>query len=151
MSKKTKFIRDIYLYLFSLVGLVLVVIAGVSFIDMGLKAWVFTKAEVVEKTAPIPIRLNNSEFLNGDALAKKILECDDECDLTEEEKESVKQWIVDYEDWKQGQKDIDYVARNRHRDAANSLAKLIVGLPLYLYHWNLASRKREDDDKHEDD
>jgi len=42
-------IRTIYLYIFALLGLVLVIIGGVRFVDMGLKAFVFTKAEEEDK------------------------------------------------------------------------------------------------------
>ena len=38
-------IRKIYLYLFSLIGLVLVVIGCVQLVNLGLKAYVFTAAD----------------------------------------------------------------------------------------------------------
>ena len=38
-------IRKIYLYLFSLIGLVLVVIGCVELVNLGLKAYVFTSAD----------------------------------------------------------------------------------------------------------
>ena len=34
--------------------------------------------------------------------------------------------------------------QQRQRDASNSLAMLIVGLPLYLYHWRMAGKQKED-------
>ncbi len=43
--ERKELIRTIYLYLFSLVGLVLVVIGLVQLVDLGLKAYVFTKAD----------------------------------------------------------------------------------------------------------
>ena len=46
MNNKYHLIRKIYLYTFSLVGLVLVVIGGVRLVGLGLKAFVFTKADV---------------------------------------------------------------------------------------------------------
>jgi len=47
--EKHSLVRTIYLYLFALVGLTLLVIGTVRFVDMGLKAFVFTKAEQAEK------------------------------------------------------------------------------------------------------
>lgn len=41
-----KTIRTIYLYLFTIIGLSLLVSGSVQFVDMGLKAWVFTQADV---------------------------------------------------------------------------------------------------------
>lgn len=47
-------IRLIYLYLFSLVGLVVTVIGGVRLVDLGLKVWVFKGADKYEiYTQPI--------------------------------------------------------------------------------------------------
>ena len=46
MNNKYHLIRKIYLYTFSLVGLVLVVIGGVRLVGLGLKTFVFIKADV---------------------------------------------------------------------------------------------------------
>ncbi len=116
---KTKLIRTIYLYLFSLVGLVLIVIAGVRFIDMGLKAWIFTEADnySYEYVRPAPITKEG-----------EVLEEAEE--VSAEEQEAQKQ---------------QRITQQRQRDAANSLAMLIVGVPLYLYHWRLAYRRKEEE------
>lgn len=58
-KKHYPLIRTIYLYLFALLGLVLLTIGGVRFVDMGLKAFVFTKAEeevrlIYDQVPPIP-------------------------------------------------------------------------------------------------
>ena len=47
MEKKTHYplIRTIYLYLFALLGLVLLTIGSIRFVDMALRAFVFTKAD----------------------------------------------------------------------------------------------------------
>jgi len=39
------------------------------------------------------------------------------------------------------------ITQQRQRDAANSLAMLIIGLPLYLYHWRMASRRKEEEEE----
>ena len=44
-NKKMSLIRKIYLYLFSLIGLVLVVIGCVELVNLGLKAYIFTAAD----------------------------------------------------------------------------------------------------------
>lgn len=46
MNKK-ELIRTIYIYIFSLVGLVLVTIGAVRLVDLGLKATIFTEADRV--------------------------------------------------------------------------------------------------------
>ncbi|OJI06206.1 hypothetical protein BK004_04770 [bacterium CG10_46_32] len=120
MSDKTKLIRTIYVYLFSLVGLVLIIIAAVRFIDMGLKAWVFTEADKLQYSYEIAPRMVDEQ---GNIV--KGQELSDEEKMAEQESR---------------------ISQQRQRDASNSLAMLIVGLPLYLYHWRLAGRyKREED------
>ncbi len=144
MSNKITLIRSIYIYLFSLVGLILVIIAGVRFIDMGLKAWVFTKAEEDMYSRPMAPEL----YLNvPKENARAVLESGEECGFTEQEKDQVRAWLLEYENWQNQSAKFDYVVANRHRSAANSTAMLIVGLPLYLYHWRLASKKKEEDEE----
>jgi len=43
--KKQSLVRTIYLYIFALLGLVLLIIGGVNFVNMGLKAFIFTQAD----------------------------------------------------------------------------------------------------------
>ncbi len=116
MANKITWIRTIYLYLFSLVGLVLVIIAGVRFIDMGLKAWVFTEADnyvSYDYARPAPV-----------AGEKPVVE------PSKEEKEAIQKKQTN---------------QQRQRDASNSLAMIIVGLPLYLYHWRMASKRKDEE------
>jgi len=127
-------IRTIYLYLFALLGLVLLIIGGVRFVDMGLKAFVFTKAEEEQRLiykqppyTPYPIQ--------------RIEELQDEKELSEEEKTTIKQWLTDYKDWKERESKIDHVTARRHRDASTNLALILVGLPLYLYHWRIIKKE----------
>jgi len=47
-------VRLIYLYLFSFVGLLTVVIGSVRMVDLGLKVFVFPEADRYEYTAPRP-------------------------------------------------------------------------------------------------
>jgi len=126
---KYPIIRTIYLYLFSLVGLVLIIIGSVGFLNMGLKAFVFTAAEDEEwlwRMEP-PMHYERS--------VETVEDLKDNESLTEEQLESIDAWLVDYEQWQQKQADVDPVIANRHRDAAMDLALLLVGFPLFLFHW----------------
>ena len=143
MSNKTGIIRTIYLYLFSLVGLILIIIAGVRFIDMGLKAWVFTNAESPRYEAPPRLSVAK-DFAPLEEEA--VLSCSDTCGFSEEEKKLAQEWLVEYQTWLEQDQKIDYVSQNRQRTAASSLAMLIIGAPLYVYHWRLASRRKRDED-----
>ncbi|MEK7189072.1 MAG: DUF5671 domain-containing protein [Patescibacteria group bacterium] len=119
MPDKAKLIRTIYVYLFSLVGLVLIIIAAVRFIDMGLKAWVFTEADKYEYAYEVAPRVVDGE---GNVVKEE---------LTDEEKAA---------------RQAERITQQRQRDASNSLAMLAVGLPLYLYHWRLAGRTRREEE-----
>jgi len=132
-------IRTIYLYLFALFGLVLLTISGVRFVDMGLKAFIFTKAEeeqrLIYQQIPIPYSVPRIEKFQQEIEEEK------EVCLSEEEKVNIEQWLADYKDWKEKRSKIDYVIARRHREASLNLAMILIGLPLYLYHWRIIKRE----------
>jgi hypothetical protein len=106
-------IRLLYLYLFSFIGLIIAVIGTVQLVDLGMKVYLFKGADFYE--SPINTKFDN----NGK-----------EVTLTEAEKMEQKQ-LQDKE-----------ATRQRQRQASNALAMLIVGIPLYKFHWRLI--KKED-------
>jgi hypothetical protein len=129
--KKYPWIRTVYLYLFSMLGLVLLVIGAVNFINMGLKAWVFTGAEMEERVWSLDRPYYDYEM-------KDITEIETEegeiC-LSEDEKERLDEWLTNYEEREAELEDYDPVITNRHQTAAIALALMLVGLPLFLFHW----------------
>jgi len=134
---KTSWIKIIYLYLFSLVGLVLVIIGGVRFIDMGLKTFFFKQADQDQ-------RLNYSQPTMPYSVSKleRMAESQDGgAQLTEDERASIRQWLEDYRVWKEQRDQVDMVTAQRQRQASSNLAMIIVGVPLFLYHWRLARKE----------
>ncbi len=134
--EKHPLIRTIYLYLFTLIGLILVVIGSVKFIDMGLKTFVFTRADEPQK-----IQQRSFGFSSFPIPAAKIEQAQNSADFSEEEKNLLKQWAEDYKKWQEESQKIDYIVSERQREASNNLAMILVGLPLYLYHWSLIKRE----------
>ncbi len=134
---KYSLVRTIYLYLFALVGLTLLVIGTVRFIDMGLKTFIFTKADeeqrlnYIQPSSPYPIE----KFQNIAQSPETTVT------LTESEKETLQMWLVDYENWKKRRDAINPIISQRQRDASFNLAMIIVGLPLYLFHWRLIKKE----------
>ena len=126
-------IRTIYLYVFSVLGLVLAVIGAVGMIDLLLKAAIFKKAEsqrvFYESRPQVPPGLVVVERAGRDTLV----------DL--KERELLRDWARQYEDWRERNKDFDPVRAEREKSAARNLALLAVGIPLYLYHWRAARRE----------
>lgn len=137
---KNPIIRTIYLYLFALVGLAMLVIGSSMIINLGLKAWVFTQADKQDNymSQPMPLYLEK-ETSN----AQNLQACADKCNLTEDQKKQVANWLNDYESWKQQQKNVDpniWVVRNRQRQAATALSLILIGLPLWLFHWSVIKK-----------
>jgi len=137
MLEKHSLIRTIYLYLFALVGLALLITGAVKFLDMGLKMFIFTKAEDPEKlqqryyySIPIPIeKLENYQTSE---------------ELTDEEKATLKSFLENYKKWEEEEAKIDYLASNRQKQASSNLAMILVGLPLYLYHWRIIKKETKE-------
>ena len=142
-------IRTIYLYLFALVGLIMVVIGFSMLINIGLKTWVFTKADEQPQYVSMPVApvLEKSPDVKT---VESLVTCSDKCSLTEDQKTQLNQWLKDYQEAQNNQKlqnNFDYRSQQRQRDAAQAIAFILVGLPLYLYHWTVIKRdvKKGDD------
>jgi len=134
---KYPLVRTIYLYLFALVGLTLLVIGTVRFIDMGLKAFIFTKAEQEERLMyKQPSVAYPLEKFQGIAEGTQTT-----VTLSEDERRTLEQWLVDYKNWKTQSDLLDPVTSRRHRDASMNLALILVGLPLYFFHWRIIKRE----------
>jgi hypothetical protein len=130
-------IRKIYLYLFTIVGLSLIVIGGVRLIDLGLKMTIFKQADQqrysYEKMPPYaPV---SETKLNDIAAGQTTVQ------VTEEEKAQIQRWLADYKSWREREEKIDPMTSERQREASNSIAMIIVGLPLYLYHWRIIKKE----------
>lgn len=133
--EKGTLIRKIYLYLFSVVGLTLLVIGCVRFLDMGLKAFIFKEAEKQYKLdwempyAPsCEIQKVGPQIMAG--VGKEIT-----VKLSAEQSAGLSQQLQDYQNWKKNREGLDVIKAKRHRDASINLSLIIVGLPLYLFHW----------------
>ena len=111
-------IRKIYLYLFSLIGLVLVVIGCVQLVNLGLKAYIFTAADQYYNypvAAPVS--------LIGKSASSTV-----PAEPTDAQMQA-------YQD--------EQTKSQREQTAASALAMIIVGVPLYLYHWRVIKRDKE--------
>ena len=145
--KRHSLVRTIYLYIFALLGLVLLIIGSVNFLNMGLKAFVFTQADeesrIFSKQMPIPTipKIEN--------IQQNMEEGKDIC-LSTEEKVSFQNWLTDYNTWEESMSEFDPVTSRRHRDASVNLSLILIGLPLYLYHWKIIKKETEEKDKDEE-
>ncbi|MCF7907224.1 hypothetical protein K9K85_03030 [Patescibacteria group bacterium] len=129
MSSSHQTLKAIYLYIFSLVGLVLLIIGSVRLLDMGLKAFVFKQAEEQDR-----INYSRPSLSYPVDYLQKVEERGDE-ELSDEEKKAITSIVESYQDWEEKSSQIDPLTSRRHREASVSLALILIGLPLYAYHW----------------
>ena len=141
MSENNTWVRTVYLYLFAMAGLLITIIGSTMLVNLGLKTWIFTEADnnvyierptglMVEKDADLILALEN---------------CDDSCELTERQKEQIDQWSKDYEWWQENVKNNEnnWQTRQRQSQASTAISMIIVGLPLYIYHWGTIKKDRK--------
>jgi hypothetical protein len=133
-------IRTIYLYLFALIGLGMLVVGASMLINIGLKTWIFTRADQVDVyNQPMPLYLKDPSVASVEDL--KI--CADKCQLTKIQKEQIANWLIDYENWQENEKNRGadyYLIRNRERQASTAISLILVGLPLWLFHWAIIKK-----------
>lgn len=112
-------IRKIYLYSFALIGLVISTIGAIQLVDLGLKTYLFPDADNYY-TYP----------------AEKIAPVSTS-GATSTVREPSQAEIDKYNERQR--------SSQRQREAATALAMLIVGIPLYTYHWTVIKKEKERD------
>ena len=107
-------LKKAYLYLVSTISLVIAVIGAIMLINLALKAWVFTKADInyYSTSCPAPAAYNAA-----------TVPCD--------------QAATDA----QKKQDAENRTAERQNTAALALAMMIVATPVWLYHWNMAKKE----------
>ncbi len=142
---RNHFIRTTYLYIFALTGLTLLVIGTVQLVNLGLKTFVFTKADEQYNYAsmpPMPMMMSPTREISEEDFVSAIEQCEGKCDLTDEQENQIAQWLRDYRQW-QNEPKVDYRTQQRHRESALAASLILVGLPLYLYHWRTIKKEKE--------
>ena len=128
MKKYGDTIGKIYLYLFSMLGLILIIIGATGLINLGLKNLVFDTTDPWAAQPPLPRFTTNIETMTTWD------------ELTEEDKQLLENWLEDYEEWKENSNRLHRQYQNNESIARN-LSLLFVGLPLFIFHWRLVRKK----------
>lgn len=144
-DKEKQVIRPTYFYFIALASLIMIVVAGGMLINIGLKVWVFPESSNVNKY----MESSSIELKGFDEKApvQSLIDCEEKCEIDAETVTLAKQWIVDYEEW--GNSD-DRSYNNNQRQAAAALPYIIVGIPLFWYHWNIARSRKKKEEKIEE-
>jgi hypothetical protein len=98
-------LRLLYLYLFSFVGLLVVVIGGIQMVNLGLKTFVLKDADRYP-LYPMGIKGEPGYMSPEEQMAQQDQQ----------------------------------VKQQRQSELSNSLAMIIIGTPLYLYHWKIIQK-----------
>ena len=106
-------IRLLYLYLFSFVGLIIVVIGSVSLVSLSLKTFVFPDAdryEIYDTPVYPPEKAETANFNRPTIEEQRVMQ----------------------------EKDI---RRRRQQELTQAFSMIFVGAPLYLYHWKTIQKE----------
>jgi hypothetical protein len=109
-------IKKIYLYLVSVIALVIMVIGGIMLLNMALKTWVFTKAD--KDIYAYPRCAEMAVAPDGSQTKAPV------CDEKEEQRRAE-----------------ESRAAQKQRDAAQATAMILVASPVWFFHWRLAKRE----------
>ena len=107
-------LKKAYLYLVSIISLIIMVVDALMLINMALKTWVFKKADQNYYSYACPASV---------APDGKLATCDP---AAQEQ---------------QKKQDEENRAAQKQRDAAQAIAMLLVATPVWYFHWRLAKRE----------
>lgn len=130
-SENASGVFSIYYYIASLGTLVVAVVFVAMLINTTLRTWIITDAQQDQQVfMNTPISKTETVYINA------IIDCPEQCGVSEEDVAIATQWKKDYQDqyvkpyidsWKQ--------------DFSNSLAAILVTIPVFLYHWMFIRRE----------
>lgn len=130
-------VRRLYLYLASFITLLVVSVAVISLVDLGLRSWVFTKADpiaTVQMAPPAPY-LPVAE-IKSDVPATTVLTCEGECTLTSDQKTAIQQWTDEYQSWK----DRNEPKQQRAQLLVTAFSFLLIAGIAFGIHWFFSLR-----------
>ena len=126
--KVSHLIRSIYLYVATLIGLVMVIVSLYNFIDVGLRMTVFKQAQDPWITPSAVEPSTTTLDKNGNPITTTV--------QTAEERAARKTEIA--------AENTQRLVADRQRRLSTNIAVFIVGLPVFLYHWRLARNEHRD-------
>jgi len=100
-------IRILYLYLFSFVGLLIIVIGSIRLVDLGIKTFIFKDSDKYEI---YPVKIEGEEVESVEVQEAR------------QKRES---------------------KRQKQRELSGSISMILVGVPLYLYHWRTIQKENK--------
>ncbi len=128
---KKSIIRLIYLYLVSLIGLVVFLIGGVGIVNTGLNL----ALNVDDTFYNSPKMMCREPYQFYSYTGRPVPAKPEEMKPVDTNSQEYKDCVKEQEEQSKKQAD-----NNRRREIAQSLAMMILGAPIWLYHWNVIQR-----------
>jgi hypothetical protein len=135
--KTGKLIKIIYLYTVSLISLIFLAAGIGNLINTTAKAFFFKEAEKRDYSY-----CSNQPYYYNTADIAKIKESSN---ITTEERQKIDQLISDYDNWKAQNTGEACYRSEREKKMVDALTMVLVALPLYLFHWAMARREKQED------
>lgn len=138
-------IRPTYYYLVSFASVLMIVIAGGFLINVILKTWVFPSASDADnlESRVYPMQMSTFETAPVDS----IISCGEACSLDQNTVTLAGEWKTDYTNWQD--KSGEYSYNNTQRQAASAIPFILLGIPLFLYHWRVVRKEHQETEKQE--
>lgn len=125
-------VKNAFLHIVSLVMLSFLVASAIYLLQLGLKSWVFTKAQDPFRATVSPpptLYLSSDKAVGGPVLYG----CDEKCEFSATDQEQLRTWKEQYTTWKNEGKGAQSASLQKKRNVVNALSFLIVSLPLYWW------------------
>ena len=136
MSKTTKIVRTVYLYIAALVSLIFVAVGTGTLLYTALKTYVFPKAQKGGYS-----RCNQQPPVYGLDGTK------DANVTTEQQKQQIANMLADYENWKKDNSGEECYSAERQSSVVDAITMILVALPICLLHWRIIKREKEKEDR----
>jgi N-acyl-D-aspartate/D-glutamate deacylase len=120
-SKNPKTIlKMIYLYILSFVGIIITVVATIGLVNLVLRQYVF-QVDMNSYYYPAEICSNPKTPTDKTPTKEEIAQCEKD----------------------QEQRNKEMAMSDTKRELANEIAGILIGLPLWLYHWGIIRKEKE--------
>jgi len=136
MTKTTKIIRTIYLYTVALISLVFLAVGIGNFVNTGLKSIFFKEAEKKDYSS-----CNNQPYFVSTIDAQGLKQTPG---TTADQKTQIDNLLTDYENWKKDNVGDTCIVAERQKKLVDSATMIIIALPLYLFHWSMARKEKQE-------
>jgi hypothetical protein len=114
-------LKKLYLYIVSIIALVITVIGAIMLLNMALKTWVFTKADDYGR---YPVPCSQPATKNPDGSVVYGSDCGPEYEKQQEQAEK------------------DNRTAQKQSQAAQAIAMIVIAGPIWFFHWRMARKEQ---------